>query len=82
MGKSETITWVDEYDNVHAVVPIPTMFGRLSEDEYRKARRRAGYAIRRELKARSWPNTGPRVRLREVDAPASIAMAIEFVEDW
>ena len=80
MSTSETTTWVDEPGNVHALVTIPTKFDRLSEDELRKARRRAIYAIRRELRDRGWLLTGYRVRAHMVEPVASIALAVEFVE--
>lgn len=80
MSNSETTTWVDEPGNVHALVTIPVKFGRLSEGELHKARRRAAYAIRRELKVRGWLLTGYRVRAHMVEPVASIALSVEFVE--
>ena len=80
MSTSETTTWIDESGNVHALVPIPVGFGRLSGDELRKARRRATYAIRRELKFQGWLLTGSRVRVDMAEPVTSIALAIEFVE--
>ena len=80
MSNSETTTWIDESGNVHALVPIPSKFGRLSEDELRKARRRAIYAIRRELTVRGWAGTGYRVQVDMAHPVAGIALAIEFVE--